>query len=187
MNTTRTRARAGRMVAAALALVAAVAACSTADAGAPTASPAPSAPPVATPVPSPIATPAPSPSAPGVPDVDLDVADGHDVVVVISDRNELLAGARSGKGKDGMSVRWGEAQVRNLDANTIEVTWSAYAKDQTLSLVVIPTSDGVLLRFGQEMPYPNTDAMGADRVLILEFVEAVSADQVVAEFTTADD
>ena len=187
MNATRTRARAGRMVVAALALVAAVAACSAADAGAPTASPAPSAPPVATPVPSPIATPAPSPSAPGVPDVDLDVADDHDVVVVISDRNDLLAGARSGKGKDGMSVRWGEAIVRNLDATTVEVTWAGYPQDETVGLVVAPTGDGVLLRFGQNLPYPNTDAMGADRVLVFVFAEAVSADEVVAEFTTADD
>jgi hypothetical protein len=185
MHTTRTPARVGRMVVAALALVAFVAACSAADAGAPTASPAPSTPPVATPVPSPIAT--PSPSIPGLPDVELDVADGHDVVVVISDRNDLLAGARSGEGKDGMSVRWGEALVRNLDANTIEVTWAGYPQDETIGLLVAATSEGVLLRFGQNMPYPNTDAMGADRVLVLTFAEAVAADEVVAEFTTADD
>jgi len=185
MHTTRTPARAGRLVVAALALVAFVAACSAADAGGPTASPAPSAPPVATPVPSPIAT--PSPSIPGLPDVELDVADGHDVVVVISDRNDLLTGARSGEGKDGMSVRWGDAIIRNLDANTIEVTWAGYPQDETVGLVVVPTSSGVLLRFGQSMPYPNTDAMGADRVLVLTFAEAVAADEVVAEFTTADD
>jgi hypothetical protein len=185
MNTPRTPARAGRMVVAALSLVAFVAACSAADAGGPTASPAPSTPPVATPAPSPIAT--PSPSIPGVPDVELGVADRHDVVVVISDRNDLLAGARSGEGKDGMSVRWGDAIVRNLDANTIEVTWAGYPQDETIGLLVAATSDGVLLRFGQNMPYPNTDAMGADRVLVLAFAEAVSADEVVAEFTTADD
>ena len=47
--------------------------------------------------------------------------------------------------------------------------------------------DGVLLRFGQNMPYPNTDAMGADRVLVLTFDQPVAAEDVVAEFTTADD
>jgi hypothetical protein len=175
------------MAVAAMALVAFVAACSAADAGAPTASPAPSAPPVATPAPSPVATPAPTPPVLGVPDVELDVADGHDLVVVISDRNDLLAGARSGKGKDGMSVRWGDAIVRNLDATTIEVTWAGYPQDETIGLLVVPTRDGVLLRFGQNLPYPNTDAMGADRVLVLTFAEAVAADEVVAEFTTADD
>jgi hypothetical protein len=188
MTTSRTPIAArGLLAVAALALVATVAACSTADAGAPTGSPVPSTPPVATPAPSPIATPEPTPSIPGVPDVDLDVADGHDVVVVISDRNDLLAGARSGEGKDGMSVRWGDAIIRNLDANTIEVTWAGYPQDETIGLLVAATSDGVLLRFGQNMPYPNTDAMGADRVLVLTFAEAVEADEVVAEFTTADD
>ena len=199
MQTPRTsNGRALSLAVAGLALIAVVvAACGTATGNEPTPSPLPSAP-VATPVPSAPATPAPSedpspvpsPSAPADGDgyeFPLDTADDHDVVVVISDRNDLLDGARSGQGKDGMSVRWGDAKIRNLDANTIEVTWSAYAKDQTLSLVVIPTSDGVLLRIGQEMPYPNTDAMGADRVVVLDFAEAVSAEQVAAEFTTADD
>jgi hypothetical protein len=92
---------------------------------------------------------------------------------------------RQGQGRHVRAL--GRAIVHNLDANTIEVTWAGYPQDENVGLLVAASGDGVLLGFGQNAPYPNTDAMGADRVLVLTFAEAVSADQVVAEFTTADD
>jgi len=177
---------------AALALAVVVAACGSTPAASPAASPAPTAAPTGTPVVTPAPTDAPAPSdaptaTPGLGDVDLDVADGHDVSVVVTDRGAGLVGAESGKGRDGMSVRWGDSIVKNLDPKTIEVTWVGFARDATIGLVVEPRGDGVLLRFGQDAPYPNTDALGADRVMVFTFAEPVSADQVVVEFTTADD
>jgi hypothetical protein len=175
---------------AAVALVAAVAFGAASLGASPSPSPAPS----ATPAPTPVITAAPSDPASPAPSQDADRAEirldsalGHDVVVAITDRNDLLTEARSGTAKDGMSARWGTASVRNLDPNTVEVSWAGYPQDEIVGLLVVPTSDGVLLRIGQSMPYPNTDVMGADRVLVLTFAEAVSADDVAAEFTTADD
>src|SRR5262245_52803248 len=140
-----------------LALVAVVAACSGASA-------APSAP--ATPTPTqvptgaPVVTPSPAPSeapseAPQDGAIDLDTAGGHDISVVVTDRGAGLVGAKSGKGGDGMSVRWGDAIVKNVDARTVQVTWAGFPQDETVGLVVEPHGDGVLLRFGQNAPYPN--------------------------------
>jgi hypothetical protein len=176
-----------------LALTIVVAACGAAPASPAPATPAPTAAPTGTPVitPVPVQTPKPSagPSQGGVGDkpIDLDVALGHDISVVVTDRSGHLVGARSGKGADGMSVRWGDAIVRNLDANTIQVTWVGFPQDETVGLVVELHDDGLLLRFGQAAPYPNTDAMGADRVMVFDFDMPVSADIVAVEFTTADD
>ena len=179
---------------AALALAAVVAACSgSAAAPSSPASPAPSqAPthaPVATPAPtaSPSPTPAPSSSPQAQAPVKLDVFLGHDVSVVVTDRGAGLVDARSGKGADGMSVRWGAANVGNLDPKTIEVTWAGYPRDETIGLLILPDGDGVKLRFGQAAPYPNTDAMGADRVMVFTFADAIAAADVAVEFTTTDD
>jgi hypothetical protein len=177
---------------AALALALVAAACGAAPAASPSASPNPTAAPTGTPVVTPVPSDAPAPSDapsadPGDGAIVLDVADDHDVSVVVTDRGAGLAGARSGTARDGMSVRWGDATVKNLDPKTIEVTWVGFAQDDTIGLVVEPKGDGVLLRFGQDAPYPNTDALGADRVMVFTFAEPVSADQVDVEFTTADD
>jgi hypothetical protein len=176
-----------------LALAAVVAACGAT----PSASPSSPASPAPTPVPTqvPVVTPAPSEAPSQTPSgspqagyvVKLDVFLDHDVSVVITDRGAGLVGARTGQARDGMSVRWGTATVRNLDPKTIEVTWAGYPRDETVGLVVEPRGDGVNLRFGQAAPYPNTDAMGADRVLVLTFADVVSAGEVAGEFTTADD
>jgi hypothetical protein len=115
------------------------------------------------------------------------MAQGHDVSVVVTDRSGSLVGAASGNAGDGMSVRWGDAIVRNVDPNTIEVTWAGFPRDETVGLVVEARGDGVLLRIGQDAPYPNSDAMGADRVMVFTFADRVAAGQVVVEFTTADD
>ena len=43
----------------------------------------------------------------------------------------------------------------------------------------------VPLAFSQRLPYPNTDAMGADRVLVLDFDHAVDASDISASFSPA--
>ena len=176
-----------------LALTIVVAACGASAASPAPATPVPTAAPTGTPVvtPTPASTPKPSasPSQGGVGDepIDLDVALGHDVAVVVTDRSGHLVGAQSGEGADGMSVRWGDAIVKNLDPNTIQVTWVGLPQDEIVGLVVELHDDGLLLRFGQAAPYPNSDAMGADRVMVFDFDMPVSADIVAVEFTTADD
>jgi len=176
-----------------LALTVVVAACGASAASPAAATPSPAATPTGAPVatPTPASTPRPtaSPSQGGVGDepVHLDVALGHDVSVVVTDRSGSLVGAASGNAGDGMSVRWGDAIVRNVDPNTIEVTWAGFPRDETVGLVVEARGDGVLLRIGQDAPYPNSDAMGADRVMVFTFADRVAAGQVVVEFTTADD
>jgi hypothetical protein len=89
--------------------------------------------------------------------------------------------------RDGMSVRWGDSIVRNLDANTIEVTWVSFPQEPAMTLVVKGDGSGVLLRFGQDAPPAYSDATGADRVVVLTFAQPVSASDVVTDFTTADD
>jgi hypothetical protein len=173
---TRSRISAGTglpMAVATLALVAAVAACSGADAAPPTVTPGPTAPPAASPVPTPL------PSAPvGPVRVDLDTAAGDDIVVVIDDTSGTLVKAESGTGGTGMSAGWGKAKVENIDARTIRVTFAGFARDENVQLKVSKGSSGLVLEFAQSLPYPNSDGVGADRVLVLEFDGPVSADGV---------
>jgi hypothetical protein len=189
---------AGSAIALALAVV--VAACGAAGAADPSASPSPtpvvvpSADPSPTPVPTPVITPKPDKPVvtPGPDGVDgahfpLDVPNG-DVTLDIADPDGYLVDATSGTAKDGMSVRWGTAQVRNLDDRTIEVTWVGLPGDEAVTLVVRPAAgDGLTLRFGQDAPPADSDAMGADRVVVLTFANPISAERIVTDFTTADD
>lgn len=131
--------------------------------------------------------PSPAPSQGLGEEIVLDVPGGHVISVVVTDRGVGLTGAESGKAGDGMSVRWGDAIVENVDATTLEVTWVGFPQDEAVGLVVEPKGDGVHFRFGQSAPYENTDALGADRVMVFTFAEPVSADDVTVEFTTADD
>ena len=188
-------------IAAGLLLVAlAVAACGAAAAQ-PSASPAPVVTPDAspdapepTPFPTPAVTDAPSVpvSTPGADGVDgvvlpLDVFLDNVVTLQFSDRDGLIVDAESGSAKDGMSVRWGEAIVRNVDPRTVEVTWTGLPGDEAITLVATPQDKGVLLRFGQQAPPAYSDALGADRIVVLTFADPVDAADIVTDFTTADD
>ena len=99
---------------AALLLVASIAAaCSTTGAAPPTEGPTPSAP--ATPIP----TVGPSPSPDGDFVVELDIATDHGVWVAVEDESGSLAGVSAGRAGDGMSVRWGEVEITNVDDDTL--------------------------------------------------------------------
>jgi hypothetical protein len=137
----------------------------------------------------------PSPLVPSTPQPDgvdgivipLDVFLPDDVQLAISDREGLIQQAATGQAGDGMSVRWGQAVVRNTGPRTLEVTWTGIPRDELVTLVARSDGDRVLLRFGQEAPPANSDAMGADRVVVLTFAEPIDAGHVVTEFTTVDD
>lgn len=157
-----------------------VAACSAGGAGA---SPSPSAP--ASPVPSGSPVASPSPSEPGAIVVDLDVVTGHDVSVVVDDKSGKGVKFASGRGGDGMSVRWGDSKVENVDADTIRVTWVGLPRDEELKLTVSGDSAALELAFEQAAPPADSDAIGHDRVLVIDFAEPVNAEDVEVSFSEA--
>ena len=137
----------------------------------------------------------PSPLVPSTPQPDgvdgivipLDVFLPDDVRLAISDAEGLIDQASSGQAADGMSVAWDEAIVRSAGPRTIEVVWTGIPRDELVTLVARSDGDRVLLRFGQEAPPANSDAMGADRIVVLTFAEPIDAGHVVTDFTTVDD
>jgi hypothetical protein len=157
----------------------------------PSRTPVPSPSPVVTPVPTadptPVPTSKPSPTSEPTqtPDgfvVDLDTADDSDVTVVIDDADGVISGAKSGRAADGMSVRWGDIAVENVDDDTLRLTWVGWQIDEIIEVAVAADGDGLALTFTQKLPYENTDAMGADRVLIIDVATAVQAEDVSARF-----
>ena len=183
-RTTQTRAAAGFVVAGALVVALFAAGVAAADSGA---DPSPTPTPVVTPAPTAAPTPVPTatPPATQVPDgfvVDLDTADANDVSVVIDDPTGSIVGARSGRAGEGMSVRRNDIVVENVDEDTLRLTWTGWPIDEVITVAVAPDGDGYALTFTQKLPYENTDAMGADRVLIVDVATAVSAEDVSARF-----
>jgi hypothetical protein len=169
-----------------LAVLFAVAACGAVGAADPSPS-APASPAPATPGPTPEPTGAPSATPSEVPagaGIDLDTADDHDVVVGIDDQGGVLAGAGTGHAGDGMSVRWGDVAVENVDADTLRVTWVGLPVDAEVGLSVQRTGDAVVLAFTQPAPPANSDAIGFDRVLVLDFATPVRGEDVTASFAT---
>jgi hypothetical protein len=171
-----------------LALVLAVAAFGGEPVTEPSSSPSPTAGPSATPsvapTPSPTAQPSPSvaPSAGGPVIVGLDIADDHVVNVTVDDATGDVVGVRSGHAADGMSVRWGDVLVSNVDAQTIQVTWVGLPMNEQITLVVDRDGQTVVFAFEQDLPPPFSDAMGADRVLVVSFAEPLDADDVEVLF-----
>ena len=134
------------------------------------------------------ATPVPSVDPDGEPDnvetIDLDVAIPGDVRVTVVDDGGALVSARSGRAGDGMSVRWFDLKVENLDANTLRLTWVGFAGDDE-SVLNVGRNDGVIsLALQVAGPPPNSDATGYDRVLVLDFDGLVNADDV--DFTVQE-
>lgn len=141
--------------------------------------------PTPTPTDRPSAAPSGAPSAApsaGPISIDLQEATGHNVALVIDDQSGNLVDAVSGTPGDGMSVRWNSAVIENIDHRTIRVTWAGLPLDDTVALAIASEAGGYDLHLVQAAPYPNTDAMGADRVLVLTFDAPVSADDVAVTF-----
>ena len=142
------------------------------------ASPAPATPAPATPVP---ATPVPATPAPtdgGLQPVRLDIATPNKVALEVWDHTDSVVGARSGRAGDGMSVRWFDMKIENLGPSTLRLTWVGFAADDYLILAVNKHDGVILLTLAQPGPPPNSDALGFDRVLILEFASPINADDV---------
>jgi hypothetical protein len=153
-----------------------------APAGSPTPSASPTAPytPAPTQVPA-SPTPAPTASSNGVVRIPLDIADDHSVVVALQDADGLLVSARTGRAADGMSVRWHDAALERVNASTIRVTWVGMAVDEQVDVAVEAHGRAVAITIVQAGPVPYSDALGADRVLVLAFDEAIDLSKVHAE------
>ena len=175
-------------------LAAVVALAANAAFGRGTSSPEPSNPPVVTPSPEPSDEPSTPPSdepseepseQPSDPPTDgptkiaLENLTGHDVFVAVDDDTGTLVDAQSGTPGDGMSVRWLDVKVENIDADTLRVVWVGLPRDEVVNLD-ISTVDGKLrLRFVQDGPPPYSDAVGFDRILELSFDEPVRSEDVL--------
>ena len=147
---------------------------------APTPSDRPSAAPTvvpASPAPLPSSEPSDDPAAAPL-TVDLKNLTDHDVSVAIDDQTGSLAGAASGQPGDGMSVRWHDMLVENVDAETVRIVWVGLPRDEQLTLSITGQAGAYALRFVQAGPPANSDAIGFDRILDLDFAVPVSAGDV---------
>ena len=143
------------------------------------ASPAPATPKPANPDPTPVPTPADDLSD-GVKSVKLDIATPHDVLAEVKDFTGRVSDAKSGHAGDGMSVRWGDLEVVNLDEDTLRVTWVGLPNNDPVKVVVYDnvasaTDVQPTIVVMQLMPPDNSDAIGFDRVLVLDFDDPVLA------------
>ena len=140
----------------------------------------PSTPPSAKPTSVPTTTPSATPST-GRISVDLKNATDHDVTLLIHGEIATVVKAQSGTPGDGMSVRWHDALVKNVDPRTVRVTWVGLPGDETVDLDIVERNGAYRLTLVQAGPYPYTDAMGEDRVVLLTFDHPVSAANVSIE------
>lgn len=182
MNSRSIRGRALPTAALLIVLVAAVAVVASGALGrAGDPAPTPSAPPSAAPTPKPTPTTTPEPSespADGFFNLDLDTADDHDVSIIVEDRTGTIVDVKSGRAGDGMSVRWLDMKVENVDAETLRFTWVGLPRDETVRLFVFEERGEVKLAFAQAAPPNNSDALGSDRVLVVKFDAPVRAEDV---------
>ncbi len=119
--------------------------------------------------------------------VDLDIATPHDVSVVIKDETDGVVGASAGRAGDGMSVRWYTAKVENVDADTVRLTWVGFPQDEEVSLRVHELDGAVAFTLVSAGPPPNSDGLGFDRVLDLDFAEPISAADILVSVQSSTD
>ena len=173
--------RSGPMAAALIALVAALAACTsydprTGDGPPPTQAPthAPTAAPTVAPTIAPTAKPMPAPI--GSAHVVLTIATSDAVTVDVTDGSGTLTGAATGTPGDGASVEAYKLVVTNLTATSLRLTWVG-GPCASANTLVIDASRQRLLLVQPECP---GDAIATDRILDLEFATAIDAASIEA-------
>jgi hypothetical protein len=119
------------------------------------------------------------PPADGKTTVDLENLTDHDVSVEIDDQTGSIVKAESGTPGDGMSVRWFDVTVENIDADTLRIVWVGLPGDEVAKLGVSYVDGKLRLRFVQDAPPANSDATGYDRILELSFDAPIRAEDVL--------
>jgi len=82
-----------------------------------------------------------------------------------------------------MSVRWFDAIVENTSDDTLEVTFVGLPQDDVVQVVVSEVGGEVVIAITQAAPPLNSDALGNDRVLVIEFDGPVSAKGATVTFS----
>lgn len=138
--------------------------------------PTPSTPPASDP-------PVASPSAPSGQDVvvDLETVGGGPVRAVVRDSTGRVSGASTGSPADGVSVDFDDVRVESIDGDSIRLTWSDYPAPNEYT-VLVSSGEGGQISIAITRPEPSgaTDSIALDRVLVLDFSDAVSPADVVA-------
>lgn len=169
-----------RFVALAIVAVVLLGGCGTpGDTGGDTPGPTPTEGPSEAPAPSPTAVPTPSRTPGDGIEVALETQTGHDVRARIRDDTGALLRAASGVPGDGMSVRWYDALVEQVDGRTIRIVWVMLPMDGEVGVEIRQAGAGLGVRLVQPQPPDNSDAVGFDRVLLLEFDRPIVAASVV--------
>ena len=91
-------------------------------------------------------------------DVELDIATDDDVVVTVEDEQAQVVDARTGHAGDGMSVRWFDMKIENVDELMLRVTWVGFAADEKPVLKIGERDGNPELTLVQAGPPPNSDA-----------------------------
>ena len=199
MNASPKRGQTVPAVAFVLALVAVVAAIAFGALRAPadpgSGAPSPSAP--ASPAPSTPASPAPATPAPATPapsdepevpaPFDLDNPNGTDVQAVIQDETGRVVAGRSGSPVSGMSVRWFDLKVENVDADTLRLTYVALPIAEIHQVRVSEVDGQLKIAILMPLPYENSDALGQDLIIEIDFDEAVDAADIDGEIRSLFD
>ena len=133
-------------------------------------------------------TPTPTPTQPATARgrrlfvVDLKTLDGDHDVSGSEDRRlvDFVVEATSGNPGDGMSVRWFDVKVENVDDRTLRVVWVGLARDEVVHLGIARVDGKIRLSVRPGRPArANSDAVGFDRVLDLKFVVPVRSEDVL--------
>lgn len=127
------------------------------------------------------------PPADGPTIVALENLTGHDVSIEIDDQTGRIVKAESGTPGDGMSVRWFDVKVENIDDDTLRVVWVGLPRDEVVRLAVSTVDGKLRLRFVQDAPPANSDAVGFDRILELSFDEPVRSEDVLTSVQESTD
>lgn len=144
--------------------------------------PEPTDPPIVQPSAPPTTPPSQEPSDPpadGKTTVALENLTDNDVSVEIDDQTGSIVKAESGTPGDGMSVRWFDVKVENVDADTLRIVWVGLPRDEIVKLGASYVDGKLRLRFVQDGPPANSDATGYDRILELSFDAPIRAEDVL--------
>lgn len=128
-------------------------------------------------------TPAASPTAPASAGilVDLVVAAGQPQTVDVVDESGKLLEARSGSPTgEGQSFPSDAVEVTNIDATTLQLGWAGFPCRTDHDLLI--GSDPLMMTLVRPPCEGDTDSIGLDRILILQFSEPIVAADVNLTF-----